>query len=173
MLRDQQATGEPGVSPSNERKNRRPIDEVDFSTPDDGKIIKTTLTPTSSQDNVELKDIDLEDSKPPVDPNKVTLCCIPLHYVVIFIGLFTLVTCYLYIVLIDRFDVHIAFQVTPIIVYIYLTALFVNAKCKPKRSLARKALYISYLFMTIAEEAFFVYQSVSYVFSYALYYFVA
>jgi len=108
----------------------------------------------------------------PIDPNKVTLCCIPLQYAVLVIGLFTLVSCFLYIMLIDRFDVHIALQVTPIIIYIYLTALFVNANCKPKRSLARKALYISYLFMTLAEEAFFVYQSVSYIGSYTLYYFV-
>ena len=38
--------------------------------------------------------------------------------------------------------------------------------------MARKALYISYLFMTLVEEAFFVYQSVAYVGSYTLYYFV-
>lgn len=91
---------------------------------------------------------------------------------VIFIALFTMGSCFCYIMLMDRYDVHIAIQVTPIVIYVYLTALFVNVNCRPNRSLARKALYISYLFMTLVEEAFFLYTSVTYVGSYALYYFV-
>lgn len=66
VIREQGDTHEPNISPSNRRKQRRPVAEFDYSSPDDGKIIKTTLTPTSSQGNVDAKDIESGVSKPPV-----------------------------------------------------------------------------------------------------------
>ena len=66
----------------------------------------------------------------------------------------------------------VVLKIVPMVYFLYLTALFINVACKPRKLVARKALYISYLFLTIGAESFYLKETVSYFYGYIMYYIV-
>ena len=51
-------------------------------------------------------------------------------------------------------DFSIILKVLPILYSVYITALFINASLKARKTRARKVLYLSYLLLTIIIEAY-------------------
>ena len=77
-----------------------------------------------------------------------------------------------YGLIVRDFDISVVLKIIPIVYFLYLTALFINVACKPRKVIARKALYISYLFLTLGAESFYLKQGIMYIYGYIMYYFV-
>ena len=77
-----------------------------------------------------------------------------------------------YGLIVRDFDMSVVLKIVPMVYFLYLTALFINVACKPRKLVARKALYISYLFLTIGAESFYLKEVITYFYSYIMYYIV-
>ena len=77
-----------------------------------------------------------------------------------------------YGLIVRDFDMSVVLKIVPMVYFLYLTALFINVACKPRKLVARKALYISYLFLTIGAESFYLKEVISYFYGYIMYYIV-
>ena len=77
-----------------------------------------------------------------------------------------------YGLIVRDFNMSVVLKIIPMVYFLYLTALFINVACKPRKLVARKALYISYLFLTIGAESFYLKEIVTYFYGYIMYYIV-
>ena len=77
-----------------------------------------------------------------------------------------------YGLIIRNHDISVVLKIVPMIYFLYLTALFINVACKPTKASARKVLYISYLFLAVGAESFYLKQTITYIYGFVMYYFV-
>ena len=83
-----------------------------------------------------------------------TLSCVPIRCAAFVVGMANIAQMVLYGLYVLSKDFSIILKVLPVLYSLYVTALFINAALKARKTRAKKVLYLSYLLLTIVIEAY-------------------
>jgi len=83
-----------------------------------------------------------------------TLKCVPIRCAAFVVGMANIGQMILFGLYVLNKDFHAILKILPVIYSVYITALFINAAVKARKTRAKKILYLSYLFLSIGIEVY-------------------
>ena len=100
---------------------------------DSNKLLRSSFSQSSLESGEESENHSIGSKFKLDEIPAITCCCVPLKYMFIAVAVCNNISMISYGLLMTQFDITVFLKIIPVFIYLYLSALFVNVLCKPRK----------------------------------------